>query len=81
MGKPKKRFVIQSRKAQIKAMRLKGQESLMAKKSYNKAKKCAKINFNNINKSDEDLMSHETRLSRMSQESFEFEISVSDWLI
>ena len=31
--------------------------------------------------SDDDLMSHETRLSRMSQESFEFEISVSDWPI
>ena len=30
--------------------------------------------------SDEDLKSHETRLSRMSQESFEFEISASDWL-
>ena len=80
MGKPKPRSTIRSRKAQIKTMRLKG---LMAKKSYNKAKTCHKINFNNINniESDEDLMSHETRLSRMSQESFEFEISVSDWLI
>ena len=45
MGKQKKRSVIQSRKAQIKAMRLKGQESLMAKKSYYKAQKSAKINF------------------------------------
>ena len=42
MGKQKKRSVIQSRKAQIKAMRLKGQESLMAKKL---AQKSAKINF------------------------------------
>ena len=43
MGKQKKRSVIQSRKAQIKAMRLKGQESLMAKKI--EAQKSAKINF------------------------------------
>lgn len=46
MGKQKKRSVIQSRKAQIKAMRLKGQESLMAKRMANyKAQKSAKINF------------------------------------